>query len=249
MPDAADDDVTEDLILGGRVRLRQPRAGYRVAIDPVILAAATPARGPDRVLDVGMGVGAATFCLLARVPGCRISGIELQPALAELARENVRLNGAERSVTVIEGDISDLATAPGGFDVVMTNPPYLEADKATRSPNEAKAWADSEGSAGLDEWVAFCCRAARPGGQVVIIHRADRLDALLAALVGRGCGGMTVIPLWPKPGKPAARVVVRAKLGSSGPLTLSPGLVMHDAAGRYTEAAQGILRHAERLTP
>ena len=247
MSEPVEETVTEDLILGGRVRLRQPREGYRVAIDPVFLAAAAPARSLDRVLDAGMGVGAATFCLLARVPGCRVIGIELQPELAALARENAALNGVEQTVAVLEADLLGAPDLEGAFDVVMANPPYLEAGKATPSPRRAKALADSEGSASLEDWIAFCCRCARPGGHVVVIHRADRLDALIAALRARRCGAMVVFPLWPKPGKPASRVVVRARAGSTGPLTLAPGLVMHDAANRYTPDAQRVLRHAERL--
>src|SRR5580692_7243816 len=84
--------TSDDALLGGRVHLHQPAQGYRVAIDPVLLAAAVPAAEGDRVLDIGCGVGAASLCLAARVPGCRIVGLELQPALAQLAAENAARN-------------------------------------------------------------------------------------------------------------------------------------------------------------
>lgn len=238
---------SEDLILGGRVRLRQPREGYRVAIDPVFLAAAAVARGLDRVLDVGIGVGAASLCLLWRVPGCRVTGVEIQSDLAALARENARLNGVADSVEVVQGDIAEMRIDGRGFDVVLANPPFLDPDKSVASPKVAKAVADSEGGVDLQEWIAFCCRCARPGGQIVLIHRADRLDEVLASLRAGGCGTIAVFPLWPKPGKPANRILVRGKAGSTGPLTLLPGMVMHDERGRYSEGAQRVLRHGERL--
>ena len=101
MPDA----LTEDSLLGGRVRLRQPAEGYRAAIDPVLLAAAVPARAGEAVLDAGAGTGAATFCLAARVPGCRIVGLEIQRPLQRLASDTARYNQLGPQVEVIEGDL------------------------------------------------------------------------------------------------------------------------------------------------
>jgi len=83
--DFAEAELTEDAFLGGRLRLRQPAAGYRAAIDPVLLAAAVPAAAGDSVADLGCGVATAGLCLLARVPGARVSGLELQAPLADLA--------------------------------------------------------------------------------------------------------------------------------------------------------------------
>jgi len=239
---AAAGGITEDGLLGGRVRLRQPAEGYRAAIDPVLLAAAVPAGDGQLVLDAGIGAGAASLCLAARVPGCRIFGIELQPALAALARDNVQANGFSGRIDVLTGSLlaPPPRLAPGTFDHVMTNPPYLEAARATAPPDASKAAANVEGEADLGEWLRFCVTMLRPKGMLTVIHRADRLDRLLAGLRGR-VGAVAVLPLWPKPGKPAKRVLLRARKGLQGALELHQGLTLHEADGAWTAAARAVL--------
>ncbi len=242
--------VGEDALLGGRVRLRQPKAGYRVAVDPVLLAAAVPAVAGDIVLDVGAGVGAAALCLAARVADCRVFGIETDRDLVRLAAENVALNGFEGRVDVMLGDLArpPPRLAAGTFDQVLANPPYLEAGRVDPPPHAGKAAATVEGADDLARWVEFCVRMARPGGSVTFIHRADRLDALLARLRALA-GAIVVFPLWPDAdlSRPAKRVVVRATKGMATPLKLAPGLALHAENGVYTERAEAILRAGAAL--
>ena len=242
--------VSEDALLGGRVRLRQPKAGYRVAVDPVLLAAAVPAVAGDVALDVGAGVGAAALCLAARVGDCRVFGIENDRALVRLAAENVALNGFEGHVDVMLGDLErpPPRLAAGTFDHVLANPPYLEAGSVDPPPHAGKAAATVEGADDLARWVGFCVRMARRGGSVTFIHRADRLDALLASLRALA-GAIVVFPLWPDAARsrPAKRVIVRAAKGMATPLKLAPGLALHAENGVYTERAEAILRAAAAL--
>lgn len=240
--------TSEDALLGGRVRLRQPVEGYRVAIDPVLLAAAVPASAADRILDIGCGVGAASLCLAARVPGCRIVGLEREAGLARLAELNVAQNEVGARLAIVAGDLLDPppALVPGSFTQVMANPPFLEAAKASPSPLAAKASAAIEGDAALGDWLRFALSMLANKGGLTLIHRADRLGDILAGLAGRA-GGVIVFPLWPGEGKPAKRVLVHAKKGSAAPLVLAPGLVLHRADGGNTEAAEAILRGAAPL--
>jgi tRNA1(Val) A37 N6-methylase TrmN6 len=242
-------DISEDALLGGRVRLRQPRSGYRVAIDPVLLAAAIPATAADTILDIGCGVGAASLCLAARVSDCRIVGIDRQRDMIRLASDNVTLNQFDMRVTVMAGDLlrPPPRLEPGIFTHVMANPPFLEEARAAASPHPGKAEASIEGEADLAAWVRFALGMVCNRGGITFIHRADRLGHLLAELSPRA-GDITVFPLWPGEGKPAKRVIVQARKGTATPLRLMPGLALHRSDGRNTEAAEAVLRHGAALS-
>ncbi len=236
-------ETTEDALLGGRVRFRQPVAGYRAAIDPVLLAAAA-GDAPRAALDLGCGAGAASLALMARVPGVSVTGVEIDPSLAALARDNARVNGWAERFSAETGDVA--AFAGGGFDLVLANPPYLEAAAADPSPDPAKRRADVEGDPPLAGWVAAALEAAARGGTLLFIHRADRLADLLAA-VAADAGETVVFPLWPRAGTPAKRVIVRARKGIRTRLALAPGLVLHEGDGKYTGEAEAILRDGAPL--
>ena len=234
--------ISEDRLLGGRIVLNQPGRGARAAIDPVLLAAAVPARTGDRVLEAGSGTGAAALCLARRVTGCRVVGIEADQYLAALASENVTANRLGRRVRLLPGDIlaPPMTLKPGTYDHVMANPPHLKAERSRASPLARRRKAHIEGPADLAAWVRFGLAMARRGGRITMIHRADRLDELLTCL-SEGAGALVIFPLWPKQGQPAKRVIVQARKGIATPLRLAPGLVLHDADGGYTLHARAVL--------
>ena len=237
-------DLTEDRLLGGRVRLLQPRRGYRVAVDAVLLAAAIDAAAGQRVLDLGAGAGAVGLCLAARVPGVTVIGIELQPELAGLARRNAVLNDAGDRVETIVHDIAE--SLPAGlapFDHVCTNPPYLAAAVADPPPDASKALATVESSAGLARWLAVAAGALRDDGTLTLIHRSDRLEEIAAILAALGWGDLITKRL-----PPAARVLVCARRNASLLRRESPPLLLHLPEGGYTDAAEAILRHAHSLS-
>lgn len=243
--------LSEDGFLGGRLRLRQPRAGYRAAIDPVLLAAFTPAAPGESVLELGCGAGVASLCLGARVGGLALSGIEAQPGYAALARANAAANGV--AFTVHEGDLRrpppELRAL--SFQHVIANPPYYSERAATAPADPGRRAAHVE-EAGLGDWIDAGLRRLRPGGWLTLIHRAERLGALLAGLEGRA-GSILVLPVAPRPERPAGRVLVRARKGAAGPLRLAPPFVVHAAeshgadAGRYGPLAERILRESASL--
>ena len=235
--------LTEDALLGGRVRLLQPRRGYRVAVDAVLLAAAVDA-GPDsHILDLGAGVGAVGLCVATRVPACRIVGIELQPELAALAERNAALNGVSDRLRTIVHDLAlPLPQALGKFDHVATNPPYLSAAVADPSPDASKALATVESSAALARWLEVATAALKPAGTLTIIHRSDRLDEITTHLARLGWGNLAV-----KLVTPAQRVLVRACHADRPVRHEVPPLVLHRPDGGYTGEADAILRHGQPL--
>ena len=235
--------ITDDRLLGGRVHLRQPAEGLRTSIEAVLLAAAVPTADGDSVLDVGAGTGAASLCLAVRAIGTEVTGIEVDRTLVRLASDNAEASGLAGRVRFYHGDIAapPVRLAPASFDHVMANPPFATAGSGRPPRDHTRAQAMVEGPVKLAGWLSFCLRMVRDGGTVTIIHRADRLDEVLAGLRDR-LGGLAVLPLWPRAGEPAKRVIVAGRRGSAAPLTLLPGLVLHHPDGRYTPAADALLR-------
>jgi tRNA1(Val) A37 N6-methylase TrmN6 len=226
---------TENAVMGGRVKLLQPRRGYRIAVDAVLLAAAADVKPGEGVLDLGAGVGAVGLCLAARVPGCDITGIELQPVLAALAERNAVLNDAADRVRTMVHDLAHpLPPGLGRFDHVVTNPPYLAAAVADPSPVES--------SADLARWLTVATEALKPAGTLLAIHRSDRLEEVVGTLARLGWGDVTVKRL-----PPAARVLVRARRAAGLRRHDSQPLVLHRPDGGYTDEAEAILRHGQPL--
>ena len=240
--------LTEDGFLGGRLRILQPEKGFRAGIDSVFLAAAVPCAPGDAVFEAGVGTGVAALCLLARIPSIHLTGIEIAARYALLCEENARRNGFEANVRVIRADMRDalrkdaaVMPAPGSFAHALANPPYHEDGKSTPSPHLLKAQAHAFGPADLEIWVKVLHGMLAQRGTVSMVHRADMLAKILAALEDR-FGNIRIAPLFPRAGAPANRVIVQGVKGSKAPLQLLPGIVLHDQTGRFTPEAQAVLR-------
>jgi tRNA1(Val) A37 N6-methylase TrmN6 len=237
-------DPVEIFVLDKNVRLLQPAQGFRTSLDSVMLAAACPATGSERVLDMGCGVGGAAFCLLHRVPGLQVTGVDIQRDYIELAKGNIALNNKTNRIGFVTGDIRTYEAAEP-FDHVICNPPYLEAGHHTPSPSEglARARGHDEAEMSVKDWVDAGFRQLRSGGSLTVIHRADAVDRIIAAL-GRRFGAVEIIPLWPHQGENAKRVIVRARKDRKTPAILHAGIVLHNSDGSYTGEAERILRGA-----
>ena len=230
----------EIYVLNKKIRLLQPADGFRTCLDSVMLAAACPAQGGDHVLDLGTGVGGAGLCVLFRVPDVKLTGIEIQPDHVDLAIQNAAQNNMAARAEFICADICDFKN--GQFDHVITNPPYMEAGTHLASPSDKKARAHNHDDTTLTDWIDAAFRNLKSGGSFTIIHRADQTDKIILGF-GKRFGEIEIIPLWPKTGVAAKRVIIRALKDRRSPAMLHPGLVLHRENGDYTDEAEAILRH------
>lgn len=227
-----------DTLLNGRVRLAQ--GGLRAGLDAVMLAAAVPAAAGETALELGLGTGAVSLCLAARVPGLSLTGVEIDPPCAALARANAAANGV--TLDAVAADIFHLPPElKRGFDQVFCNPPFHGPGQA--SPDTVRAGAMQDGGC-LTDWLKLGLQRTVSGGYFTAILRADRLAEALSALPPRG---LAVFPLWPHAGEPARRVIVQVRQGSAAPMAMLAGLVLHTAEGTWTDGADAVLRRGAAL--
>jgi tRNA1(Val) A37 N6-methylase TrmN6 len=243
------EDITENAVLDGKVRLLQPARGYRAGLDAALLAAACDAKVGERVIEAGCGAGAALLAAAVRRPKARFTGVERDPAAAALAHDNVARNKLAGRVEIVEGDVAQRFTALHlpTFDAALANPPFFDEPTALRAPAPERraAWITEDG---LAAWTQFLIKAVREGGTITLIHRADRLGDVLELLGGK-CGSFQVRPVHPFADAPAKRVLVRAVKTGKAPLQLLPALVLHEREGaeKHTPAAEAILRGRAEL--
>jgi len=249
LPDA----VTSDAFLGGRLAILQPAQGYRAGLDAILLAAALQAKQGDRVLDVGAGVGVVGLAVARRLPEVGVTMAERDPGLAALARRNIDCNGLAERVCVLTADVTrplsempELGGRAESFDHALANPPYHEPGRGTTASAPLKAAANAMSAGALERWLRFMAAMVRPGGTATLIHRPDALQELLTACARR-FGGVSILPIHPRRGEPASRLIVRAVKGSRAPLEVLSGLILHGAGNSFRPEIEAILRHGAAL--
>ena len=236
---------TEDAFLGGQLRLRQPKSGHRAGHDAVLLAAATAARPGDRVVEFGAGVGAAGLALAKRVAEIRLGLVEIDIALAELARGNAAANAIAADVIVLDvtsgaSAFADAGLAPDSADVVLMNPPFNDPARHRASPDKARESAHVASATTLEDWVHASRRILKSGGVLTLIWRADGIAEVLAAL-DRGFGSLKILPVHGDAAMPANRVLVRAIKGGRAPAEIHPALMLNEESTVPNKWVQEIL--------
>jgi tRNA1(Val) A37 N6-methylase TrmN6 len=244
-------ETSDDAVLGGRLILRQPLRGHRIGHDGILLAAATSAQAGDHAVDLGAGVGGAGLALACRVAGLAVTLVEIDPALTKLALGNIERNAlSDRARAIcldVEASAAEFAAAglaPESAECVLMNPPFNVAQQA--SPDRSRRMAHAASPDTLRQWLAAAARLLGFEGAVTLVWRADGLADVLAALATE-FGATTVLPIHPKPGAPAIRILVRAVKGNRVPLKLLPGFLLADADGKPSAQAEAVLRHGAEL--
>jgi tRNA1(Val) A37 N6-methylase TrmN6 len=245
-------ETTQDRALGGRLTLRQPKRGHRFGHDAILLAAATHAEPGDMAVEFGAGVGAAGLALAHRVAGLRVVLADIDPALTALADDNAQVNGMADRVRAVACDVTAsglaarLGVAPAGADAVLMNPPFNDPERQNVSPDAARRRAHAGDADTLPRWAAAAAQLLRPQGALTLIWRADGLAAVSAAL-SEAFGNLAVREVYPRPGKPAIRVLARAVKGGAAVTAVLPGLTLAEDDGRPSDAAEAVLRHGAAL--
>jgi tRNA1(Val) A37 N6-methylase TrmN6 len=246
-------ETSEDAVLGGRLRMRQPLTGHRVGHDAILLAAATGGCAGEHAIDLGAGVGGAGLALAARVTGLKVTLVELDQALCVLAADNARRNGLDSRVSVLACDAEDsqalsaAGLARGSADRVLMNPPFHDASRANVSPDPRRRLAHAGAPGLLPRWAATAAYLLKPRGVLTMIWKADALADAIEALKPE-FGDIAVLPVHPRAGAPAIRVLVRAAKGAVVARQDYAGLILNDAHGRPTAAAEAVLRGGETLS-
>ncbi len=245
--------VTRDAFLGGRLTVSQPRHGFRAGLDSVLLGAAV-GQGRSSLLDLGTGVGTAALVALAHAPSLAALLVDQNLEMLALAAENLAGNDLAGRAHTLAVDVTAKGTVrqaaglrDNAFDVVIANPPFFADGAGTLADDAGRAGSRHMDAAALDLWVKTAAGCATSGGEVIFIYPAETLAPLLAAFDQR-FGAITILPLTPRPGAAASRVLLRAVKGSRAPLTLLASRALHDAAGRaFDPAFDAIFRGAARL--
>jgi tRNA1(Val) A37 N6-methylase TrmN6 len=253
MTDPLPAEISEDALLGGRVRLLQPRGGHRAGTDAVLLAAAAGARAGETVVDLGSASGAVGLMLAVREAGAKLIFVERDETLVALCRRNIALNELGDRARAVAADVFApraewiaAGLAPEQADLVASNPPFFEAEGARPSPDAARRAAHEMAGGTLAGWLETAADLLRPRGRLVMIHRADALATCLAALAPR-FGTIRVTPVQARADSDSVRVLLSAVKGGKAPLSLAPALVLHEADGRFTEAVAAM--HAGPALP
>lgn len=218
-------DLTCDGFLGGRLSVWQPRTGYRAGIDPVLLAAAVPARAGACVLELGCGAGVASLCLGVRVPGLHLTGVEMQPSYAALARRNALEAGITLEVHNARLENMPAPLRQQSFDHVIANPPYFLRDRGTAAADAGRETALGEKTP-LTVWIDVAVRRLAPKGRLTLIQRIGRLPTVLSALEGR-LGSVEVVPLAPRDGRAPKLFLLRAVKGGRAAFVLYACETLH----------------------
>ena len=233
---------TLDSILGGALRLYQPRRGYRFSVEAVLLARFAAVHPAARVLELGAGCGVVALMFAALARPREVVALEIQPALAALIARNAALNG----LGVVRAVCADLRSrralnAAGGFDLVLANPPFRARQSGRESPLAGRRLARGEAAATLEDFVAAAARYARHGGRAAFVFAAARSAERISALRAHRLEPKRIGFVHPYAAACASTMLVEARKGGGVEVEVEPALVMYDAPGVYSDEARALL--------
>jgi len=239
---------TLDALFDGRLKLLQSRLGYRVSIDPLLLAYFVSVQRGQKVVDLGTGNGVICLALAHLYPAAALTGIELQASLAERAARNVRLNGLEGRVKIISGDVRgrQYSRQPGSFDVAVCNPPYRQPSSGRISVNDEKRMARHELNGDLADFLRAGAFFLRHKGRLALIYLAARSTDLIAAMRQVGIEPKRLRMVHSFPEAEASLILLEGVKGGKAGLAVLPPLVIYRRGKEYTDEVTAMIQGARR---
>ncbi len=232
------DDETIDEILGGSLKIRQSKRGYRFNLDSLILAHFVSLKSRSVSLDLGCGNGIMALVLANRYPASRWHGLEVQEGLATLAKKNVEQNGLGHRVIIDTGDARDIKKIYGSgfFDTIVFNPPYRKMDSGRINPLPEKAIARHEISGSLSHFLSAAKYALQPKGRVFTIYPATRLVEVISLFRKKDIEPKRMKLVYSDALSNAEFVLVEGRDSSREELKVEPPLYIYDEPKKYTKA-------------
>ena len=232
--------LTNDSLFDGKLCVVQEKAGYRFSIDSILLAGLTGVAADDRVIDLGCGCGVVPLILSQRETAASYVGVEIQPQLAALARQNIETNCLNDRITLLEMDFRKVREyfPAESFDLVLSNPPYRRVDAGRINPNRQRAIARHEIFGSVSDVFSAGKYLLPTGGRLAIIYPAERLDHLVGLAHELGFSAKVLTIIYSRPSDPAKLVHLECRKGAGRQLRIEPPFYIYKEEGGYTHAMQ-----------
>lgn len=217
-------------------QLIQPKTGFRATLDPVLLGLLAFLPKNCTALDLGTGTGIIPHVLSVRGV-TKVTGLEVNPMMADMAKRSVSLNKLEEKIQIVQGDLREIRrfVAPGQYELVVANPPYLPLGKGRISPNSLVAQACHEHEGKLTDFVQAARFAVKYRGRVAFVYRPERLPEMMKELMAAQIEPKRLRLIHSRVGEKPYLFFVEGVRGARPGLEVLPPFVVYDAAGKYTD--------------
>lgn len=226
----------DDLQIKGYRLIQNPEM-FCFGIDAVLLSSFAKADKEDRVLDMGTGNGIIPILMAAKTEATELIGLEIQEESANLARRSVELNELSERISIVTGDIKEASKIfkAASFDVVTTNPPYMNENHGLVNDYSPKAIARHELLCNLEDIISQAAKLLKPGGNFYMIHRPHRLEDILYLLRTYRIEPKKLRFVHPYIDKEPTMVLIEANRGGKPHMKVLPPLIVYENANEYTK--------------
>ncbi|MCR4896349.1 MAG: tRNA1(Val) (adenine(37)-N6)-methyltransferase [Lachnospiraceae bacterium] len=218
-------------------RIIQDPDRFRFGMDAVLLSGFVKASKGDALLDLGTGTGILPILLAAKTQCAHLTGLEIQPESADMARRSVAMNGLEERVDIVTGDLKEASSIfpLASFDIVTCNPPYMIGEHGIPNPSDAKAVARHEICCTFSDVARETARVLKPGGHFFLVHRPFRLSEILCTLTAEKLEPKRMRLVYPYADREPNMVLIEAVRGGRSRISVEKPLILFREKDVYTE--------------